>query len=366
MSLPTIYYESSIENFASTNESSVPLRFSETRALPIVQDVSQYSMSVVRFNLDSYSLPSFIASIQPSPNVDPNAMIQSVTMQYKNGGTITHSGQTYLTFKPTNKHVAVPPAPAPLQASSEYYWLNSYHAVANLINDALVTATVALKATSPTALASMVAPKVIYDGQSERFSVLAQKQFFDSSLTNKVSLFFNRPLYAWITTLSAQKDFAGLNGRIYEVDFISNYGVNDVSLDAGSGALVFIQATQTDTTIGNLDPVSAIGFSSNSLPVEYTQLSAPMTFINGVPTQQNNTNNKEKIITDFTTDSRSKPYLTYNPSAEYRMISMTGSGPLSLIEINAFWRDVQGNQYVLELQSGASCSIVLMFRPKSM
>ena len=167
-----------------------------------------------------------------------------------------------------------------------------------------------------------------------------------------------------MTTLAAQKNLAGLNGRIYEIDFLSYYGVNDVSLDAGAGATVFVQATQTDTTIGNLDPVSAIGFSSPSLPVEYTQLSEPMTFVNGVALQSSNSNNKERIITDFTTDDRSKPYLTYNPSAEYRMISLTGNGALQTIEINGFWRDSQGNQYVLELQSGACCSLVLMFRPK--
>ena len=56
-----------------------------------------------------------------------------------------------------------------------------------------------------------------------------------------------------------------------------------------------------------------------------------------------------------------KPNLQYNPTAEYRRISMTGSGALTNIQISVFWRTKLGELVPMTLSGGSSCTIKLLF-----
>ena len=62
-----IYYDITIKNLGN-NESRddiIPLVFDEQRTAPIVQRASDYRLSVVRFQLDTFSLPIFIPDVLP-------------------------------------------------------------------------------------------------------------------------------------------------------------------------------------------------------------------------------------------------------------------------------------------------------------
>ena len=83
-----IYYDVQINNFQSTTTESPRLVFSETRNTSFVPKVDDYFLSVVRFQVDTYSLPSFIADIEPYQD-DRDLMIHSITLEADVGGTIT-------------------------------------------------------------------------------------------------------------------------------------------------------------------------------------------------------------------------------------------------------------------------------------
>ena len=149
-----IYYDIQMNNFESTGAESQPMRFQESRNGALINKASDYEMSIVRFELDTYSLPSWIANIEPEQS-DPNRMIESVTLEYD--GTIV---QKYLTFIPTNKHIIVPASPAPLQeTNTEYYYGNSFRHYCDLVNNAFDACIVDLKAANTVALAGIITPK---------------------------------------------------------------------------------------------------------------------------------------------------------------------------------------------------------------
>lgn len=159
-----VYYDVQVNNFQSTGTASQPMKFSETRSQPIISHSGAYAMSIVRFQLDTYSLPSFIADIEPAPNTDVNKMIETVTLEYDNGvGTKTTVGPLNLVWVPTNKHIVTPPAPAPLQDSnSEYYYGNSFRHYCDLVNTCMASLSASLiTAVGGATLTGMISPYLI-------------------------------------------------------------------------------------------------------------------------------------------------------------------------------------------------------------
>ena len=54
-----VYYDIQINNFESSGSAQQSLRFTETRSKPLIENSGEYSLSIVRFELDTYSLPSY-------------------------------------------------------------------------------------------------------------------------------------------------------------------------------------------------------------------------------------------------------------------------------------------------------------------
>jgi len=59
-----------------------------------------------------------------------------------------------------------------------------------------------------------------------------------------------------------------------------------------------------------------------------------------------------------------KPSITYEPSAEYRLISMTGNQPLTNIDISVFLKTRVGQLIPFRLNSGGTCTIKILFTKK--
>ena len=91
-----IYYDACMRNVQQTNTDYAPqLTFSESRVVPLLPCCNDYKMSIVRFELDTYSLPLFIPQIQLNQN-DPNLMVQSITVEYDDGNGNLNTVQKYL------------------------------------------------------------------------------------------------------------------------------------------------------------------------------------------------------------------------------------------------------------------------------
>ncbi|CAM9564692.1 unnamed protein product [Ectocarpus fasciculatus] len=368
MNLPeTVYYDMALQNTASTDQASVALNFSETRNNPIVPDAGKYECSIVKFTLDSYSLPSFIANIQPAPNTDPDLMQESVHLVWNpSSGSSVDSGEVHLRWVSTNLHIPVPSPPKPLQASSEYYWGNSYTHYVDLINTALQTATTDLKTAVGAALADFSAPYAEWDEIRGCVNICSPAAFCEDTVASRVEVYLNRPLYGMVTTLPATKNYAGVDGKVYRVQFRGEAGKRLYTAAIGVDDIVYCRTTQEHPTAPlHWSPVQSVVWTTSSLPIVSSHESEPLVYLNGKLIQTSVPQSSRLILTDMTPDEYGgKPSLYYVPSGEYRMIDMQGESEIRTIDLGCSWRDKRGVLTQFYLQSGASCSVKLMFRLK--
>jgi len=129
---------------------------------------------------------------------------------------------------------------------------------------------------------------------------------------------------------------------------------------------LFIQTFQEFSTTINWTPVESIVFVSNTLPIVSNQLASPLIFNeNQIITGEGNNAKFAQIITDIVSNQQSyKPNVLYVPTAEYRMVGMSGNRPLTNVDISVFWRNRLGQLIPLNLLSGGTCSVKFLFRKK--
>jgi len=299
-----VYYDMTYNNYQSTTEEPSQLVFQETRNSPLINNPNDYNLSIIRFQLDTISLPSYIASIQPNQS-NPNLMIHSVNLSWATGATETTNAPTYLLWTPSNKAVPVPPAPSSnsngFQSDSDYYYGYSFQHVAEIMNTALTTAFNAIKATvGGTFPAGAVAPFIYFDHDTNKFRMVGDKDYYAISLTNHIRIYFNRPLFGIMSSFPALRNsITNVNNNVYQLKMISEKGSN-LKTNALWGAATYIDLPQEFSTLSNFNPVSSIVFTTSQLPIVANSLSAPLTFNNNLLVSDANKNNlTAQIITDM-------------------------------------------------------------------
>ena len=88
--------------------------------------------------------------------------------------------------------------------------------------------------------------------------------------------------------------------------------------------------------------VTRIVFTTSNLPIVAANTANPALTREGEPISFNNQPNTRRIVTDLVAGDSYKPYLIYNPSAQYRYISLTQGSPLRDIDIQVYFLDRQG------------------------
>lgn len=360
-----VYYDVQMVNYESIGTEARLLNFSETRNKPLIENCKDYSMSIVRFEIDTYhTLPTFTADIMPDQS-NYNRMIESVTFSYKN----SRIGPYYLTWVPTNTSTSKPPVTPTIQNStSEYYWGYSFQEYCDLVNEVFRLLTIDLKIAAGADLVNLVPPKLIWNNQNETAELLTQRDLFDRNLTDHVSIFFNRALHAKLNSFQAIRNLTAPFQKIFEL-VIRNYNESNVvwlspTTDMTS-AVAYIKTKQQFSTISNLCGVSSIVFTSNTIPIVPTQVSDPLVFYHGDLLNKSTLQNQVNVISDMSTlDMCYQSTLMYSPSAEYRFIDMFGNNNLHNIDINVWWKDKLGNLKPFYLASGASASIKILFKLK--
>jgi hypothetical protein len=294
-------------------------------------------------------------------------MIETCTLEYETNGVVTSIQTLNLKWVPSNKHISLPPAPAPLQdAKSEYYYGNSFRQYCDLVNTCLATLTTSLKTVIGTPLNGIVAPYLIWNETTQTCELLAQEVFFNSSNNTHINIYFNRALYSKFSSLPADKNYNGSQGRIYKIILKDDYSTKLFTLNINTTSVPCIKVAQEYSTISNWTPIAGIVFTSNTLPIVQTQLSEALIFNDGGLLNSGVAQNFAPIISDMATNEMCyKPNLLYVPSAQYRMIDMIGNNDINTIDITVYWKDKKGNLNPFILQSGASASIKILFQLKT-
>ena len=372
-----LYFDIQIQNLNSIDQDATILSFIETRNTPLLLNPEEYYMSVVRFDLDTPSLPIFTPSIEYN-SANRNLTIYSVTLEYVNPAppNQTFVEQTFVTFAPQDLAAVLPVPPSQtynkLQDNSTgYYYIYNYQYWIFLVNTAFTTCFNALNAQVVAAglvLPTTHAPVLTFDTQLNTAILNSDVLGYDDTVANRINIYFNRPMYQLFSSfpvyiLSNQATF-GRNRQIQTNTFGDSFVIGFPFIAPVYDA---IQTFQEYSTISLWTPVKSVVFTSATLPIVATQVSQPIEIVNGNFIGSNgNNSNQAPIITDFLADGGIyKPTLLYEPTAQYRLISLQGNRPIYTIDINVFWKDAFGQLIPFRLTAGSGSSIKILFTKKS-
>jgi hypothetical protein len=300
-------------------------------------------------------------------------------MEYPvNGQVVAH--QEYLSFTPQDKSAAVPAPPSQTwnkqaDMSTGYYNVYNYEYLIYNVNLCLTACFNNLKAkvlaVNPAAFFPPNRAFVTWDTVQNIAVITAESKYFDESPenTNPITrIYFNAPMYNLFS--SFPMEFYGFDltlGRNFLL-ILTNIGtLNQVTITVPYSNVSYeaIQSFQEYSTVNSLSPIQAIVFTSNTLPIQPTNVSPPVVISNNQIVTTSNNSATANVITDIVTNSgQYAPSVLYMPSAQYRMISLYGSSPLTNIDIQIYYRLRDGSLIPFHLSSGGSVSIKLAFFKK--
>jgi len=381
----TLYFDLQATNFKSTTTEPAIFRFNETRSNPFCELPDHYDLSILRATIDTGTVPLFIPSIQPNQG-DINATIYSVTIEGVDSNGDPLLSRQYVTWNPQDKEAGVPLPPdqnisqgavtGVQDNTTGYYNCYSYSWFLYLVYLAMGEALTELDGLGCVFPSGTKPPTPIITWDVNRQCALLQCALdsFDVASASYLSLYFNAPLFAIFDSFPAKYvGYSSINatfGRNFQIEVVNIGGTNTSTIFpdgvvGSTNSYNAINVTQEYSTTASWSPITAIVFTSNTLPVEPNQVSTPFIFINGAPTLGGNDANQENIITDIvSSDGNYRPNLVYYPSAEYRRIHLYGNRPLHNLDINIHYRLKSGQLIPFRLFSGGAVTIKIGFLKK--
>ena len=339
------------------------LRFEETRNAPYLPgDSSDYFCSILRFSIQTgNSLPIFIPRIQTG-QPDPNRTVYAVTIRNPQ----TNQERTiWLNFESWNLTTPTPQAPTTNQdLSSEYYFVYSYDHFLQMINEALGFSFRNL--TSPYPDFAQVyqnnEPYVQFDSQSNLFALYAAQHIFDPAYPNSkgFEIYFNTRPYQLLSTFPSK--FVGNAGQ-------KNYRLvmNNTNISRAR-PVPAVMVLQEISTVAIWNPIASIVFCTSLIPIQPSNTSPPKLFgdNNTNLVSSGNNSNLTNILTDFeisvTETNQYRPFISYTPQSEYRLIDMNSITNLNKIDLLAFWKTHYGELIPLKLPPGCAAHMKILFR----
>jgi hypothetical protein len=326
--------------------------------------------------MGSSSLPVFIPQIQPNQG-NRDLTIYSVTLEYQ-GIEV----QTFINWNPQEVNAPLPPAPNQTangrQFNQEgYYNCYSYTFFIEQIYTAFQTCFFNLDLLVIAAggvLPTIYAPVINWDPTTNSATLYADYAGYEnnpSAPNPQIAVFMNAPLFSLFNSFPATyQGYSVTNGKNYKIPFIDIGGTNIITLipplQYPPAPIVSYKAilwTQEQSTTASWSPILSVVFTSNTLPIEANQVSTPVVFSNNQNTILGGNNaDFQNIITDIVSeDGNYRPNLVYNPSAEYRRISLKGNRPLYSIDLNIYYKIITGELIPLKLFSGESVTMKILF-----
>jgi hypothetical protein len=324
-----IYYDALVSNYYSPN-AQIPLIFTDTRSAPMIKDTTGYSMSIIRFTLDTNSLPLFIPTMQTGSTINT---VYSITMSYQN---VTF--QQYMEYLPQNT----------FSQSATYYHVYTYTYLCSLINNTfqqcftgLVNACLFKGITLDDTIA---VPIINYDTTSQLFSITVDDSNYGIN-SNLINIYFNN---------SMQNLFLF---NAYFKSLTNTSGLNFLLINTNT------QIIQEYSTVGNMSPILSIVFVSTQLPIIQSIQGNPNIYNNGIISNQNSSNLGYSIITDLVGNNFIySPNIVYVPSGQYRYISLVPGCKIQNVDFTVYFLDKTGNLNLVYLNTGSACTVKLLFQ----
>jgi len=289
-----IYFDVTITNFQSTTTIPPLFYYNEQRTMPFVSCPEDYYLSILRFTLETGTLPIFLPTIQPKQG-DRDLTIYSVTLEYEYLGT-KYFAQEFIRWVPQDKSAEIPPPPnataTGIQVNTTgYYNCYSYQWWLALIAQAFEVAFASLDAQVTTAggvLPTQYPPYINWDTSSSSATLFADVDGYDQNpniLIEQIGIYMNAPLFNLFNSfpsiyLGYVQVLAGKNFQIVVAN-IGSTNLQPITPASGSPPWTAICVYQEYSTIAQWTPITAMVFTSNTLPIQPNQVSTPLVYNNG-------------------------------------------------------------------------------------
>lgn len=411
-----IYYNANIvsqkTSISENIEAPQPVRFSETRDVPILKNISKYSFSIVRFQLNGPNtwLPILIPRIRigaANPTQDVNLTIYSVTLsadvQLESGGntlTTTVQATQPLIWRPENLDPKMAPVPSASttqtsqQVNTHYYYCYTISHWLSIVNqaykDCMAQLQVKVDAAWTAAAYPGVAPTLqtqppymTYDPSLNLFRLYCDRYGFggadstsyaSTTAKEQYTLYFNNNMYGLFANFQGYTVNLPDSEADYQVTVGSVLYQNLLQVSAGTPTptkttTYWVMAQDFPSTSTLWSPIDGIVFTTSLMPIVYEQSSEPVVFSDGNSnTIAGSKPYYECVLTDISLPLDNcfdyRQLISYFPSAEYRMASFQNSkSTLNQISVDVFWRNrLDGGLYPIQLFNGSSVNIKMMFR----
>jgi hypothetical protein len=371
-----LYYDITITNLQTKTTPPPIASFNESRNIPFVYKPEDYFFSIIRFTLDTPTLPILTPDIVPFSS-NRNLTIYSFTLQWTNpvAPFQTFTEQTPIIFIPQDQQADLPNPPSLTSNGLQnnlggYYNIYNYQYWIFLCNNTLTqcfndlnTQVLAAGLSLPT----VNAPVLTFDTQNNIGILNADQAGYDYTVSDHIKIYFNPALFQLFSSFpviieNITSPSLGLNLLI---DTNTFGGSNLVSYPPISPTYTAIQVFQEYSTIALWTPITSIVFTSSTLPIIPNQVSAPLLFFDGRIITNGNNSNISQIITDIVSDTGIyKPNIVYNPQAEYRLIELQGNRPLNNVDISIFYKNRVGELIPFRLSSGSTATVKILFTKK--
>ena len=374
-----IYFDVTVSNFESTTTVPPVFYYNEQRTMPFVSCPEDYYLSIIRFTMETGTIPVFIPSIVPNQG-NRDLTIYNITLEITIGGNF-YSATTPLTWIPQDSSAPLPVPPSLSQNGLQindtgYYNGYQYTWLTQLISNTFRTCFTALDTlvvAGGDVLPTTHAPVCYWDSTSNGIVLYADVAGYDASTLNpldEIEIYWNAPLYELFSSLPATF-FGYTNQKNFRLDIVNVGNTNLTTLTEQPIAVPPVQYSaitlyQECPTTANLSPVTAVVFTSNTLPIQSSQVSTPLVFNNaGQVSLGGNNSDVANIITDLVSDTGSyRPNLVYIPQAEYRLITLYGNQPLFNLDLQIFYRLKTGQLIPFRIGSGQAVTVKLAFIKK--
>jgi hypothetical protein len=325
-----------------------------------------------------------------------------------------------MTFIPQDRTTGITPSPPSTTSNglqnndTGYYNVYSYQYIAYLVTETFKTALASLvanviaggstmptydiyapnqNATAPPAVTPVtltsdnLPPLFQWDTSSDTGSIFAIPQYDLNpavnpglSGNNPIKIYFNAPMFYLFQSFPATIfGYSNVGGdENFQIEVVNQGGLNtqlitppeyDVVNPAWTTpplSIPYISTYQETSTIGALSPITAIVFTSNTMPITPNQVSTPLILFNNQQIGfQGNNADIANIVTDLVSSTGAyRPSLVYEPQAQYRLITLNGNRPLFNLDLQIFYRLRNGSLVPFRLASGGSVTIKLAFLKK--